>query len=186
MGYCVKLDDCMLVDEAIIGRRSVRSFTEKAVSDEIINSLLNAACWAPSAGNAQPWHFIVVRKNENKEKLIGACFYEAKFLAEAPVVIVVCADPDFSARMYDFGDRGRHLYCLQDTAAATQNIHLVALSLGLGTCWVGGFDEAKVKSILNIPVHIRPVAIIPVGYPKDLHRAGTRNPISEKTHWEAF
>jgi nitroreductase len=176
----------MLVNEAIIGRRSVRSFTEKSVSDEIVNSLLNAACWAPSAGNVQPWHFIVVRKNENKEKLIEACFYEAKFVAEAPVVIVVCADPAFSARMYDFGDRGSHLYCLQDTAAATQNIHLLAFSLGLGTCWIGGFDEAKVKSILNIPVHIRPVAIIPVGYPKDLHKKGTRNPISEKTHWETF
>ncbi|MCL6560259.1 MAG: nitroreductase family protein [Firmicutes bacterium] len=83
-------------------------------------------------------------------------------MAEAPVVVVVCAEPSRSAQYY--GERGRHLYCLQDTAAATQNMLLAATAYGLGSCWVGAFDENQVRDCLGIPPERRPVALIPLGY----------------------
>ncbi len=105
--------------EAIKSRRSVRSFTREDVSEETVEKLIDAARWAPSAGNLQPWEFIVVRKPEIKRKLSIAAL-DQTFIEEAPVVIVVCANQLRSGRGY--GARGVNLYCLQDTAAATQNM----------------------------------------------------------------
>jgi nitroreductase len=119
------------VVDAIKGRRSVRSFdSSRDISDEVIGQLIDSARWAPSAGNIQPWEFIIVRTLEAKRKLAEAAFGQS-FLTEAPVVIVVCADENRSSSRY--GKRGRELYCLQDTAAAAQNVHLAAHSMGLGT-----------------------------------------------------
>jgi nitroreductase len=96
-----------------------------------------------------------------REDLAKAAFGQS-FLKEAPVDIVVCVEPERSATRY--GERGAELYCFQDTAAAAQNILLMAEGLGLSTCWVGAFDEKAVSQILEIPSGRRPVAIIPVGY----------------------
>lgn len=145
-------------------RYSVRHYKPDAVPGALLNQLMEAARWAPSAGNLQPWFFYVVTKEEDKEILAAAALNQ-RFIARAPVVIVVCAEPERSARVY--GDRGRNLYCYQDTAAAVQNILLTAAALGLGTCWVGAFDEEKVKECLGMPEGLRPVAIIPVGYPDE-------------------
>ncbi|NIP67456.1 nitroreductase family protein, partial [Candidatus Bathyarchaeota archaeon] len=90
------------------------------------------------------------------------------FIEEAPVVIVVCVDKDRSGWRY--GRRGTDLYCLQDTAAATQNLLLAAHALGFGACWVGAFREEKVKEILKTPDRVRPVAIVPVGHPAEKPR----------------
>ena len=124
----------MDVLEAIKGRRSIRAFKSQNVSAEIIEKLVDAARWAPSAGNIQPWEFIIVRKPEIKRRLAQAALGET-FIEEASVVIVVCANENRSFEGY--GMRGKTLYCIQDTAAAIQNIHLAAYSLGLGTCWIG-------------------------------------------------
>jgi nitroreductase len=133
----------MDVLEAIKGRRSVRSFKgEKNVPEETVEELIDAARWAPSAGNIQPWEFIIVRNPDIKEKLAEAASNQS-FLEEAPVVIIVCADENRSSQGY--GQRGKTLYCIQDTAAAIQNIHLAAHSLGLGTCWVGAFREQRAR-----------------------------------------
>jgi SagB-type dehydrogenase family enzyme len=148
-----------------------------------VDRLIDAARWAPSAGNIQPWEFIIVRKPETKRKLAEAAL-EQTFIEEAPVVIVVCADENRSSQGY--GTRGKTLYCLQDTAAATQNIHLAAYALGLGTCWVGAFREDEAKKILNIPSGVRPVAIIPVGYPAEKPQPRNRRPINQITHYESF
>lgn len=94
---------------------------------------------------------------------LAAAALRQSFVAEAPVCIVICAEPERSARIY--GARGRTLYCLQDTAAAAQNLLLAATALGLGTCWVGAFEEERVRACLELPGNLRPVAIIPVGYP---------------------
>lgn len=150
--------------EIIKKRCSVRRYKTEAVPDEVIWQLLEAARWAPSAGNLQPWFFYVVTKKEVKECLAAAAL-EQRFVAQAPVVIVVCAEPERSARVY--GERGRRLYCYQDTAAAVQNILLAATAMGLGTCWVGAFYEDRVRECLAIPAHRVPVAIIPVGYPAE-------------------
>jgi len=116
------------VFEAIKGRRSVRAFTNEPVSHEEVMKLIEAARCAPSAGNIQPWEIIIVRDAEMKHGLSAAAL-DQTFIEEAPVVIVICANQMESSLGY--GSRGVNLYCLQDTAAATQNMLLAAYALGL-------------------------------------------------------
>jgi len=150
------------VIEAIKKRRSIRKFKEMPVPDEILKEILECARLAPSAGNRQPWVFVVVRDQTLKEKLVQAAGNQV-FLAQAPVVIVVCGDAEVSGARYE--DRGRTLYVIQDTAAAVTNIMLSATSFGLGTCWVGAFRESLVRDALDLPSNLRPLAMVPVGYP---------------------
>lgn len=169
--------------EIIKGRRSIRNFKTEDLPEQIVENLVEAARWAPSAGNIQPWKFIIVRKPETKKKLAKTALEQA-FVEEVPVVIIVCADENRSSQGY--GSRGRTLYCIQDTAAAIQNIHLAAYALGLGTCWIGAFDEEEARKILKIPQGIRPVAIIPVGYPAESPQPRKRRPLDEIVHYETF
>lgn len=174
----------MDVLEAIRSRRSVRAFESgKNVSEETVEKLVDSARWAPSAGNIQPWEFIIVRSAEVKKRLAEAALNQS-FIEEAPVVIAVCANENRSSERY--GQRGKTLYCIQDTAAAIQNIHLTAHSMGLSTCWVGAFKEEDASEILNVPNGIRPVALIPVGYPSEFPSARTRRPVEKIVHYEAF
>ncbi len=173
----------MELSEAIKGRRSIRSFNSDKIPQKYIDKLIGAAVLAPSAGNKQPWEFILVTKQELKNELVTAAGGQ-QFIAEAPLVIVVCANETLSAERY--GSRGRSLYCLQDTAAAIQNIHLTAYSLGLGTCWVGAFREEQVRRALQIPDGVRPVAIIPVGYAREKHSARNFRPLAEVLHRETY
>ena len=115
---------------------------------------------------------------------ISQAAYGQKNLQEAAIVIVVCADEKRAAESY--GDRGKTLYCIQDTAAAIQNILLTACSLGLGSCWIGAFKEEQIKKIINSPKGIRPVALIPIGYPDEAPKARQRRPLSEIMHKETF
>jgi nitroreductase len=175
--------EVMDVLEAIKGRRSIRAFKNEDVSKEIIDKLIEAAIWAPSAGNIQPWEFIIVRKPEIKRRLAEAALGQ-HFIEEAPVVIVVCANEKRSSEGY--GARGKTLYCIQDTAAAIQNIHLAAYSFGLGTCWIGAFKEEEARKILKVPNGIRPVAMIPVGHPAEAPSPRSRRPVSQIVHYETF
>jgi nitroreductase len=154
----------------------VRKYAGDPVTDDEVRALLEAAIAAPSAGNAQPWRFIIVRDQDLRERLVQAA-YGQEFLAQAPVVIVVCADLVRARRAY--GDRGENLYCLQDTAAAIQNVLLSATAHGLGTCWVGAFDERAVSELLHLASGLRPVALIPVGRPREAPSARARRPLSE-------
>jgi nitroreductase len=173
----------MELSEAIKGRKSIRVFKKQNVPEETVEKLINAASWAPSAGNIQPWEFVIVRKPAVKKKLAQAALNQA-FVEEAPVVIVVCANEKRSSMGY--GLRGETLYCIQDTAAATQNILLTAYSLGLGTCWIGAFNENEAKEALQAPEGIRPVAIIPVGYANEAPSQRIRRPLSQIMHYEIF
>jgi nitroreductase len=157
--------------EVVESRHSVRAFDqERDVPAETVTKLIQAAVRAPSAGNRQPWHFYVVREQATKRALAQAALNQW-FLSEAPVVIVVCTDPERSAARY--GDRGRHLYSFQDTAAATENLLLAAVSSGLGACWVGAFDEEATSRALDLPARLRPVAIVPIGHPAGRPSSGT-------------
>jgi len=168
----------MEVFEAILQRRSIRKFTAEPVSREQLEKLLEAARWAPSAGNLQPWVFVAVTAPETREALAAAA-YGQRFVAEAPAVIaVVAAPPDDSP----YGPRGRDLYCLQDTAAAVQNMLLTAHALGLGTCWVGAFDERAAAQVLGLGAGERPVALVPVGVPAREGRS-SRRPQAEVVRW---
>jgi nitroreductase len=164
----------MEVFECIKTRRSVRSYEKKDVPNELIGQIIFAGIQAPSAGNMQPWEFIVVKDEKTKKELSFAALRQ-NHVEEAPVVIVVCANPEKSGDRY--GDRGRNLYCIQDTAAAIENMLLTANSLGLGTCWIGAFDEGKIKTILNIPERIKAVAIITLGFPVPYKKPGKKSRI---------
>lgn len=148
--------------ECIISRRSVRKYDKKDVPNELIGQIIFAGTQAPSSGNMQPWEFIVVKDEKIKRDLSIAALRQSH-VDEAPVVIVVCVHPEKSEERY--GERGRNLYCIQDTASAIENMLLAATALGLGTCWVGAFEEEKVRSILGIPDRLRPVALVTVGFP---------------------
>ena len=169
--------------EAIKQRRSIREYTNKHVPDEIIDQLLDAATWAPSAGNVQPWEFVVVKDAETKEKLFQASGNQ-KSVATAPVVIVVCVDLNRAKQGY--GKRGETLYCIQDTAAATQNILLVTHTLGLGTCWIGAFEEKEVAKTVDAPKNVRPLVMIPVGYGAKTGKVRSQRPQNEVVHHEKF
>jgi len=148
------------VIDTILQRHSCREFTPGEVPEEHVKVLMECLRWAPSAGNLQPWFFYIVENQETKKELARAAFGQ-DFVAEAAVVFVVCAEPEASAIVY--GERGRTLYSLQDTAAAAENLLLAATALGYGSCWVGAFNEEMARSALNIPRHRRPVAIVPLG-----------------------
>lgn len=153
-------------------RRSIRNFKKKDVSKDDIIKLIKAAQSAPSAGNCQPWHFFIIYDKDLQKKISNQ-----DFMLTAPVFIVVCADIKRSENSY--GERGRNLYCVQDTAAAIQNLLLCAKSLELGTCWCGAFDEEKVSAVLSLQKDMRPVAIIPVGYPVSEPVPSRRRPFEE-------
>ncbi len=169
-----------LLYETIRHRRSTRVFSKKVPDRRIIEQILEAAIWAPSAGNLQPWIFLVIRRDEMKRRLAKAAL-DQRFIAEAPLVIVVCADTMRSAGRY--GERGVQLYCIQDTAAATQNILLAAHSLGLATCWVGAFNENDVRGVLELPPDVRPMALVPIGFSEGRPRAPPRRFPTEVVRW---
>lgn len=147
--------------EAITTRRSIRSFIERDVPDAMIDRLLGAAMLAPSAGNQQPWRFIVVRDRGKLDQIPSFHPY-CKMITQVSVAIVVCGDPT-GKKWPD--------YWPQDCSAAVQNLLLAARAEGLGTVWTGvyPFEErmAGCRSLLQIPPEIFPFAVIPVGYPKE-------------------
>jgi len=150
----------MDVFEAVQKRHSIRAYDSAPIPDEKLEKILEAARLAPSAGNVQPWHFIVVTDVEKRKKLARARF--AGFLSQASAVIVGCGDQKASPDWH-----------IVDVAIAMQNMVLTATSEGLGTCWIGSFDEDQIKGMLRIPEKFRVVALLAVGYPrKKLDLAG--------------
>jgi len=164
-------------------RRSIRSFEPTSLQDDDIKTLLEAARWAPSAGNKQPVEIVIVKSESQKRKLVGAALGQ-EFIAMAPTVLVVCANLERSSSRY--GTRGSSLYAIQDAAAATQNILLTATDLGLGSIWVGAFDEEKVTEVLKLPSGIRPLSIVPIGMSTKESIAPPRRAIDEFTHNDYF
>ena len=153
----------MGVIEIIKKRRSIRKYKNDEIPQEIIDELIEALIWAPSAGNLQSRKFYFIFDEKVKNKIAEAA-YNQDFISEAPLVVVGCVDENKIAR---YGERGKNLYGICDVSTSIENLMLVATEKGLGTCWVGGFDENKVKEILNIPIHLRPIVILPVGYPDE-------------------
>lgn len=148
----------MDVLDAIKARQSVRAYLAKPIEDEKLDAVLNAARLAPSAANLQEWRFVVVREREAREKLAAAAAGQA-FVVEAPAVIVACAET--GGQVMRWG--GPPCYQM-DVAIALDHMSLAAVGLGLGSCWIGMFDEKKVKEMLHIPVEIRVMAMMLLGY----------------------
>ncbi len=173
----------MEVGEAIEGRRSIRRFQTRRVHKDLIGKILDSARWAPSSGNIQNWQFIVVEDKGKRLQLSEAAAGQS-FVAIAPVDIVVCVDNSNMDIFY--GKRGVEMYSFQNSAAAIQNMLLTAHSLGLGSCWVGAFEEEAVKRILKIPDEIIPVAIIAIGYPAEKPPAPTRRELKSMVFLEEW
>jgi len=177
----IKMD----VFECMKSRRSVRKFLEVPVEWDKVGKILDAARFAPSAGNLQTWKFIIVRDAEKKHKIAEASLQQW-WMEKAPIFIVVCAEMRRIRQFY--GVRGERLYAIQSCAAAVENILLASHSLGLGACWVSAFDENRISAILSIPedAEIRPQIIVPVGYPDEKPKATPRFSLENNTYLEIW
>lgn len=143
-------------------RRSIRNYKPDPIPEETLTKILEAARLAPSGKNGQPWRFVIVREAELKEKLVSACKGQA-FLAQAPLVIVACGN---DAEAYQ-KQGGYMTSMIIDVAIALEHLVLAATSEGLGTCWIGAFQEDEVRKILNVPNYLRIIALTPLGYPAE-------------------
>lgn len=164
----------------IYTRRSIRKYEDKPISDEQVNELLRAAMYAPSAGNEQPWHFVVIKDRSILDE-IPTYHPHTQMLKEAPLAIVPCCDTG--------NLKYEGVFWIQDMAAAIQNILLQGESMGLGTCWCGVYARQelveKVSETLGLPEHIIPVAIIAVGYPKEKREVRERYK-PERVHYDKW
>lgn len=162
-------------------RCSVRSFLSKEVDKEKLLQVLEAARIAPSACNLQPWKIIVVENTQTKMKLYES--YPRDWFAEAPIILVVCADRKQSWKRRDGKDYGD-----VDVAIAVDHMTLAAADLGLGTCWIGAFDDAKCRRVLQLPQHLEPIAMLPLGYPAKVEsperHVTRRKSLDEIVQWD--
>ena len=152
---------------AIMNRRSIRKFVPRAIPDDDLRTIVEAGRQAPSAANRQPWHFVVVREEEQRRRLAEACSGQM-WLADAGAIIAGVGKPGVNEKWYPV-----------DVAIALQNMIVAATALGYGTCWIGAFEEAKVKEVLEIPEDLRVVALTPVGVPNDKPDRRPRMPMEE-------
>jgi len=147
--------------EAIHGRRSIRKYTSQPVGEDVIEQMLKAAMAAPSAGNQQPWHFVVIDDRDTLDAIPEYHPYSG-MLRDAPLAVVVCGAAG-AAKMPQ--------YWVQDCSAATQNLLLAAHALGLGAVWLGVYPEedrvAKTRELLHLPDDVAPLAVLAVGYPAE-------------------
>lgn len=169
-------------DKCLKTRRSVKEYKDRKIDIKDLNDILDAARYAPSAGNLQNWRFIIVENEEKRKKLAEACLGQ-DFISKAPISIVVCDDPEDVVRNY--GKRGK-LYAIQDCAVVIQNIMLKANDVGIGSCWIGAFDEDKVRAILKIPDNIRPEAIITLGYSNEKVETPRRYDLKDLVYFEEW
>jgi nitroreductase len=160
-------------------RHSMRSYTPALVEEQKLQTILAAANRAPSAGNKQGYEIYVVRSREQRQALVKAAG-DQEFLAEAPLVLIFCANPTRLVEWYQ--KRGTTLYAIQDATIACTFAMLAASDLGLCTVWVGAFDEQSVRKVANIPSELRPVAMLPIGVAGDTPRITPRRELNDLTH----
>jgi len=172
----------MEVEKCIKERRSVRQYLDKKIEWNKVAKILEAARHAPNAGNIQNWRFIVVDNKEKKENLAKAALNQS-FLGEAGIIIVVCHIEKEIKRFYG---KKAEVYSIQNTAAAVQNIMLRAFSLGLGSCWIGAFDEEAVKSELKVPNDVSIDAMVTLGYSKEKAKMPKRIDLKEIVYFEEW
>lgn len=143
-----------VVGEVLRRRRSIRSYQPDPVGDEVLADILECTRQAPSAANRQPWHFVVVRDAAQRRAVAEACNGQM-WIADAGVVVIGLGLPSVSEKWYRV-----------DVGIAMENLVIAATSHGLGTCWIGAFDEAKVKQAVGAPADVSVVAVTPLGVPK--------------------
>ncbi len=157
--------------DAIFKRRSIRRYKRQPIPDDVLKNILEAGRLAPSANNLQPWHFIVVTDQKLKEGLIRGTWN--RFIKDAPVVIVGCGDK-------------RDEWSTVDVAIALENMVIAAAAQEIGSCWIGDFDEGKVRKLLNIPNNLKVVAMITLGYPDEEPEMPSKKRLEEIVHYNGF
>lgn len=168
----------MDVLSAIKGRRSIRKYSNKSVEEEKLLKVLEAARLSPSARNRQEWKFIVVRDDKTREELTEAI--GQPFVGEAPIILVCCGTESEGVM------RGGQPRYTVDLSIATAYMILEAYEQGLGTCWLGSYDEGKVKEVLDIPDGVRVVSITPLGYPDESPSPRPRKELDEIVSYDRF
>ncbi len=169
----------MDVFTAIKNRSSIRAYKETDVEDDKLKKILEAGRLSPSSSNRQGWKFIVVKKKETRRKLASAAFGQS-FIAQAPVVIVGCGTDPTSVMAC-----GQLIHTV-DVSIAFAYMILQAYELGLGTCWIGAFNEEEVKKILKIPKDVRAVAMSPLGYPDEPPAEKSRKRLEQIVCFEQY
>ncbi len=173
MSYTLAMDLFELFEK----RRSIRAFeSAAAVRPEDLEEILDALVSAPSAGNLQSFQ-VVVAKSITVRRDLARAAHGQDFIAEAPVVLVFCADPGNASKKY--GTRGRELYSVQDATIACSFAMLAVTAVGLATVWVGAFDEDSVRDAAGIPPGLRPVAMLPIGMAKESPAPRPRRPLAD-------
>ena len=162
--------------DIIMSRRSVRKYKEKNIPKEILKKILTAGKYAPSAANKQPWHFIVITDQEIKEKLSTERWTNS-FIKDSAFTIVGCA--------YQ-GNTFSRIWSTIDTAIALQNMVIAAWSLGIGSCWVGDFDEVEVRRMLHVPRRWKIISLISFGYPDETPKITPRRSLKKIISHDRF
>lgn len=163
--------------ETVHHRHSIRKYhPDMPVEQEKLHAVLATACAAPSAGDLQPYRIIAVRDPELRRALQQAARNQ-DFIVEAPVCLVFCCDRPRSAEQ--FGDRGRELYAIQDTTIAAAYAQLAVVAAGMGSTWVGHFDEEEAARVLDLDPSLEPVAMLSVGYPAELPEPTSRRRLED-------
>ena len=165
----------MSLIESILTRRSIRRYDKRDIPEEVLAQILEAGRQAPSAVNKQPVHFIVVKDKEKKKGLSHFMFN--RFMNNVPAVMVGCAD----VNSFITGK-----WAIVDAAIAMQNMVIAAWILGIGSCWIGAFDEKKVKELLNIPDKWKVVALVTLGYPAEQPKKKNKKPTAELFSFDSF
>lgn len=172
-------------------RRSIRKYIDKPVEDEKIIQLLESARLAPSGSNTQPWHFIVVKSDNTRQKLAEAS-HNQKWMLSAPVFIVCAADircrieNGIDVPLNENSAQVELKQIIRDTSISTEHILLEANNLGLGSCWVGWFVQEEIRPILNIPEDKYVIGIITVGYTNEEPKPRPRKKLDEIIHYEIW
>ncbi|MBK8510007.1 MAG: nitroreductase family protein [Candidatus Competibacteraceae bacterium] len=167
--------------ETVRHRHSIRKYQpDMAVEPEKLSAILEMASAAPSAGDLQAYRIVVVRDLAERQALVKAC-HQQPFIAEAPVCLVFCADPARSASV--FGERGAKLYALQDSTIAATYAQLAIVAAGLGSTWIGYFEEDKILETLKLEPGLVPVALLSLGYPAELPEPSSRRRLDEVVAW---
>ncbi len=165
--------------EVLNNRKSVRAYAARPVEDEKLDSILNSANRAPSAGNLQAYEIYLIRNKATLRSLAAAALDQI-FMAGAPLALVFCAHPARGAHRY--GERGRRLYAVQDATIACTYAMLAATALGLATVWIGAFDDDRILSVIGGPEGQIPVAVLPIGYAAETPPPTPRRSLQDLVH----
>ena len=172
----------MNIDEAVLSliktRRSVRKYKDQPISDDDLKKILEAGRWAPSGANLQPWRFIVVQDKALIKQIGEFCYFgliKSRHVGEAAIIIIICGDSRSMGNTWE-----------KDCMIAGTTMTLMATALGIGSCWIGAFNEQSIRNVINTPDHLRIIALISLGYAPHPISPTPRLPLEEIVYYNTY